>query len=285
MNTAEGRHDTMKYAAQMRVWLGILTLASLSLAGCASIGAANDGNNGLSNNEQYADYSIDDLDSYGTWITLPPYGSVWRPNVTADWAPFYYGHWDYTPPNWTWVSYEPFGWIVYHYGNWYYAPGYGWVWIPGNGQWSPARVEWATYDDFVCWAPLPPGGVILPRPWERYENVDIWSVVPARHFTDDDVGIHRLDRSFILPREQQSRIVSRVPDPRMIERSSGRPVPRINIPREPVRVGRQQMHRMHVPPPDQQRVDRHKAEVEQHVTRSTGNQRAAGNQRNTGSHR
>jgi hypothetical protein len=269
----------MKLMTRTGKYIGIFALASLSLSGCGTNGATREMKASAPASEQSSYNGIDDLDSYGTWITLPPYGSVWRPNVTADWAPFNFGHWDYTPPNWTWVSYEPFGWIVYHYGNWFYASGYGWVWIPANGQWSPARVEWATYDDFVCWTPLPPQGVTLPRPWERYENVDLWSVVHAKDFTADNVGALRLERLVVRPQEQQPRVVNRVPDPKMIERYSGRSVPSVKISREPVKVGTQQLHRMHVSPADQQRADQHKPEVESHVTRTTGSQRSTGSHR------
>ena len=270
----------MMNIGRIKSWACLLALTTaMFLAGCASSGSTGGTNTAVSNSDQSADYRIDDLDNYGTWIALPPYGTVWKPNVTADWEPFYYGHWDYTAPNWTWVSYEPFGWVVYHYGNWYYGPGYGWVWIPGGGAWSPARVEWATYDDFVCWAPLPPRGVALPSPWERYENVDMWNVVRAKDFAADNVGSYRVDRLSVRPQEQPPRIVHRLPDPKSIERYSGRPIPTVNIPREPVKVGKQQLHRMRMPPTDQQRADQHKGEVEKHVTKSTGEQRTAGNRR------
>ncbi len=218
-------------------------------------------------------YGIDDLDAYGMWITLPPYGSAWRPNVSVGWAPYYYGHWDYTPPNWTWVSYEPFGWIVYHYGNWLYTPGYNWVWIPGNGPWSPARVEWMTYEDVAGWAPLPPRGVVLPPPWERFENINVWNVVRAGDFTRDDVGEYSMRGELAMPREPHAQVGNRVPDPRVIERYSGRPVPTVRIDRDPVKVGKQQLHKMRTPPADQQRAEQHKGEVEKHVTRSTGSHR------------
>ncbi len=280
----------MKYLAQIGVWLGVLALAGSLFIGCAASDTAQQ-SNAAAVNQASSGYNIDDLDQYGMWITVPPYGEVWRPNVTADWRPFTFGHWDYTPPNWTWVSYEPFGWIVYHYGNWFYAPGYGWLWMPGNGPWSPARVEWMTYDDFVCWAPLPPQGIIYPEPWERYDNEDVWNVVRARDFTSDNVGELSMGSARARPQEQHAQTARRTPDPGAIERYSGRPVPRVNIPREPVKVGKQQLHRMQPPQDDQQRAAKYRPQVEQHVTKNntppqnTAPPKNTGNERNTGNRR
>ncbi len=99
-----------------------------------------------------------DLDLYGRWVWVPPYGWVWVPRtyVAATWRPYLYGHWVfYADIGWVWVSYEPWGWVPYHYGRWTYLPGHGWVWIPGSrfrGGW----VAWHTHDGVVAWAPLGP---------------------------------------------------------------------------------------------------------------------------------
>ena len=81
-------------------------------------------------------YNLNDLNNYGDWIYLSPYGEVWQPFVVSDWMPFQDGHWAYSDNAWTWISYEPFGWIVCHYGYWYDDSFYGWVWIPSNSPWS-----------------------------------------------------------------------------------------------------------------------------------------------------
>ncbi len=250
-------------------------IAFFSLFGCTSAGNASReaADSSAAASGQYTDYSTDELDSYGEWINLPPYGTVWKPNVTTDWTPFYYGHWDYTGPDWTWVSYEPFGWIVYHYGNWFYTPDYGWVWVPDNAPWSPAVVEWMYYDDFVCWAPLPPRGIAWPRPWERFENrVDVWTVVRARDFMSENLGAHRLESSPARP-DGNVRIVNRFPDPNMIEQRTGQPVRTVRMDRVPVRVGKQQLNRLQLGQPDQQRVERYRPQVESRVQRRTGRHR------------
>ena len=41
----------------------------------------------------------EDLDAYGTWRNIPPYGMVWVPSsVVAGWAPYQYGHWAWVEP-------------------------------------------------------------------------------------------------------------------------------------------------------------------------------------------
>ncbi len=248
-------------------WLGIFAIASLVFSGCVPAGAQHV--------VVVSDYNIDELSSYGEWVSIQPYGRAWKPNVDRDWAPFYYGHWDYSEANWTWISYEPFGWIVYHYGNWAYTPEYGWVWIPADGDWSPATVEWMFYDDYVCWAPLPPAGVVWPRPWERYGGgIEVWSVVHAKDFVSGNVGEHRVAGVLVRPDEQRVQIINRFPDPKMIERYAGRPVPSVKIERQSVRVGTQQLHKMRVPESDQQQVEKYRPQVERRVTRrSSGEHR------------
>jgi hypothetical protein len=88
-----------------------------------------------------------DLDAYGSWQTIPPYGPVWVPaSVPPGWAPYRYGHWVYISPwGWTWVDDAPWGFAPFHYGRWVYA-GYGWGWVPGpyyvRPWYAPAMVGW-----------------------------------------------------------------------------------------------------------------------------------------------
>jgi uncharacterized membrane protein YgcG len=99
----------------------------------------------------YSDY---DLDTNGSWIYASSYGSwCWRPNVGADWRPYFNGVWYHSPGGFlTWVSYEPWGWVPYHYGRWAFDPGYGWVWIPGTGY-APAWVYWMYGPSYIGWIP------------------------------------------------------------------------------------------------------------------------------------
>jgi hypothetical protein len=102
-------------------------------------------------------FFYDSLAPYGNWIQRPSYGWVWTPReVSASWRPYQAGHWVWSDEGWTWLSDEPYGWATYHYGRWYQDPEIGWAWVPGN-DWAPAWVSWQEGNDYVGWAPLPPG--------------------------------------------------------------------------------------------------------------------------------
>ena len=88
----------------------------------------------------------EDLDDYGTWSEVPPYGRVWVPAVGPGWAPYHYGHWVWIDPwGWTWVDDAPWGFAPFHYGRWAYINSY-WGWVPGpiyaRPFWAPALVAW-----------------------------------------------------------------------------------------------------------------------------------------------
>ena len=89
-----------------------------------------------------------DLDNYGTWQTVAPYGPIWVPSsVPVGWAPYRYGHWVWVAPwGWTWVDDAPWGFAPFHYGRWVNTGGY-WGWAPGPYRawspcYSPALVAW-----------------------------------------------------------------------------------------------------------------------------------------------
>jgi len=124
-------------------------------------------------------YGAEDLDQYGTWQDVAPYGPVWRPTaVGADWAPYQSGQWAWEDwYGWTWVSYDPWGWAPYHYGRWFNQPGFGWCWYPGlrgfRSYWSPALVGFFGFGGGgfgvgfgfgnIGWVPLAPFEVF--HPW------------------------------------------------------------------------------------------------------------------------
>lgn len=122
---------------------------------------------------KYVDRSIPgayDLDAYGGWVNVAPYGHVWRPRVAVGWAPYRAGRWawvDYY--GWSWVSDDPWGWAPYHYGRWFNSPGVGWCWWPGGRMrhyYSPAVVGFVGFNigsvgvgigfGNVGWVPLAP---------------------------------------------------------------------------------------------------------------------------------
>ena len=88
----------------------------------------------------------EDLDDYGTWREIPPYGPMWVPAVAPGWAPYHYGHWVWISPwGWTWVDDAPWGFAPFHYGRWVYYNSY-WGWVPGpvyaRPFYAPALVAW-----------------------------------------------------------------------------------------------------------------------------------------------
>jgi FecR protein len=86
----------------------------------------------------------EDLAQYGGWQATPQYGTVWYPQVAADWVPYRDGHWAYVAPwGWTWVDNAPWGFAPFHYGRWVQAGG-RWGWAPvyaAPGYVAPAFVE------------------------------------------------------------------------------------------------------------------------------------------------
>ncbi|HKF43069.1 MAG TPA: DUF6600 domain-containing protein [Thermoanaerobaculia bacterium] len=111
--------------------------------------------------DQYA-ADVSSLDGYGDWEYDSAYGgNVWSPRVDADWTPYSYGSWYYTPVGLTWWSYDPWGWYPFHYGNWFYARS-RWCWAPGYAY-SPAWVYWSYSPGYVGWCPV--GYYSYGSPW------------------------------------------------------------------------------------------------------------------------
>jgi hypothetical protein len=121
----------------------------------------------------------EDLDTYGVWRNVPPYGWVWSPaSVPVGWAPYREGHWAWVEPwGWTWIDDEPWGFAPFHYGRWAFVAG-GWAWAPGRLDvavrpvYAPALVAFVGGPRFslsvgvgggmAAWFPLGPGEVYRP---------------------------------------------------------------------------------------------------------------------------
>jgi hypothetical protein len=132
-----------------------------------------------------------DLDGYGHWVFVPPYGWVWQPYQDAGWAPYRAGRWVWEPYwGWTWVSYEPWGWAPYHYGRWFYS-GSGWVWYPGavtaayRPYWGPAFVTFIGFghsSGFAFgfgnfgWVPVGPHDYYYPWYGRGFRNVNVVNI-------------------------------------------------------------------------------------------------------------
>ena len=104
--------------------------------------------------EELSDYE-GELEEYGDWTYLAPYGNVWVPGgIDDDWRPYYNGRWTWLPlSGWTWWPYDPWGWSTFHYGRWHWGLDIGWYWIPMN-MWGPGWVNWWWDDYYFGWAPL-----------------------------------------------------------------------------------------------------------------------------------
>ena len=253
------RAYTMKEAL-----LAFLVIAGFTVPGCMLPGTYRERTVAVRPVPPLDEYNIAELNADGEWLTIAPYGRVWRPYVVAGWQPYSYGHWAYTDEGWVWDSYEPFGWIVYHYGSWYLSPEAGWVWIPGHGAWSPARVQWAQYGGNVCWTPIAPRGVTVPRPWEQGAS-SVWTAVREEDFTRDNVGERRLGRADIGIGDRRDRVLQRAPEPQDIEKRTNQRVQSVKVSREPVTVGKGQFHKMRVPAADAQRTEKYRKKVEKEV--------------------
>lgn len=232
---------------KLSVFLSVLTI-SLLTSGCASSSSQTEMNQTAPNG-----YNVDDLNNYGDWVRVPTYGDAWRPSVVEDWMPYENGYWTYSDAGWTWISYEPFGWIVYHYGYWYNDPNYGWVWIPSDNNWAPARVDWINYGDFVGWAPMPPPGIVYASPWEA-RGKKYWEVVRRQDFDKDNMGDFRV-KNPVRNMEGGRGVITRPPEKTDIQTATGRNINQIKLPRETVVVQKREVERMKLPPPDQHRVE------------------------------
>lgn len=124
--------------------------------------------------EELEDFEYE-LDHYGHWSYLSPYGYVWVPGgIDPYWRPYYHGQWVWLSLcGWTWLPYEPWGWVTFHFGRWHWAAGIGWYWIPRT-VWAPAWVSWYWGYDYIGWVPLSyynrPGVIINNVFYDRYEG-------------------------------------------------------------------------------------------------------------------
>jgi hypothetical protein len=261
-------YNKMKLARQFIIQIiatGLAILFTYCFWGCASTGTQQTDNSATVQDTVNNEYNIEDLNTYGEWVYLDRFGRVWRPSVIDTWQPFYYGDWLYTTDGWAWDSYEPYGWIVYHYGNWYYDPVNRWVWIPGH-QWSPARVRWITYGDYIGWAPIPPQGIFWRDPWLD-SDYPVWNVVVITDFTRERVGQYRIKHPRQRDERDARRNMNEPPNLKLIEERTHQPVRVVRVKREPVSTGNRQIHKMRLPDQENKRIQQHKPQVEREVLR------------------
>jgi len=199
-----------------------------------------------------------DLEFYGRWRHVHAYGWVWQPFVEIGWRPFQYGHWVWTEFGWMWASYEPFGWATYHYGYWDYDFRLGWIWIP-DYEWSPCRVQWVFYDDYVCWAPMAPRGVYFGYPWSS-TRFNVWISVPVYHFTDVNVGRHRV-KPPRFKSDYGAKTVYRAPERDLVERYEGRKIREMPVEFKRAEKDGRELRRVVLPREQERVVERYRRET------------------------
>lgn len=129
-------------------------------------------------------FFYDNLSAYGSWMSYPRYGYVFRPRVERSFHPYRTrGHWVWSDDyGWIWVSGYSWGWACFHYGRWHYDPYYGWLWIP-DYSWAPAWVAWRGGGDYYGWAPLD-AGINISISFGSYSPPnDYWCFAPRQYIT------------------------------------------------------------------------------------------------------
>ncbi len=141
-----------------------------------------------------------------TGSNLNPYGYVWIPrHMGYRWRPYSDGHWVWTDYGWTWIADQEWGDIPFHYGRWGWDNEIGWFWVPGT-VWGPAWVTWRSNDQYMGWAPLPPGVEFSAGMNFNSLSIDIplnfWVFIQGPHFQDRDLN------PYVLPFERNQTIVN-----------------------------------------------------------------------------
>ncbi|MFQ5510604.1 MAG: DUF6600 domain-containing protein [Candidatus Krumholzibacteriia bacterium] len=217
----------------------------------------------------YTEGEFGELTDYGRWIHTAPFGWVWQPYSEEDWQPFYDGHWVWSQWGWTWVSYEPYGWAVYHYGNWVFDPIWAWIWIPAY-EWYPTRVQWIVYDDYICWAPMPPPGYLIGDPWASPID-DLWIIVEPGYFTHSHVGRYTKRRyRWKTTSSSITQVIRNAPNVGYLTRRTGKTVPRVDIEIRKYKIGSKEIKKMKLPPEHRKKLERYKARTRKRIEKREG---------------
>lgn len=262
--------NSMRWFSKMGRALSLM--ATVGLFGSAGCTAYSGTSGGYSSAEVGFSATYSDLNPYGRWVVSARFGQVWCPQGGFGWSPYADGYWAWTDQGWYWHSYEPYGWLVYHYGNWYNDDQFGWCWVPGE-SWSPATVRWIVYDDYVCWAPIPPRGVRLPEPWIK-TNTRYWNVVRSRDFATGNISRVQVEITASKP-FNPGKVMRHSPDIRVINKQVERPIARVKVDREPMKMGSRTFYKSTVYGGPPQRVERVKEEPQrkQEVQKKRDNKR------------
>lgn len=155
---------------------------------------------GTSSGESHKSISFNELfgvkDAHAVDVNFGAF-FVWKPapnlavGVVAGepvaYTPYTNGQWINSSNGWYFRAATAPEEITHHYGRWVYSPAMGWIWVPGR-VWAPAWVDWREHEEYIAWAPVPPGFYIVnnylvapPVYEERYV------IVEKRYFIEPEV--------------------------------------------------------------------------------------------------
>lgn len=186
---------------------------------------------------------FDDLNSYGSWYQLDPFGMVWRPIVVASWQPLQNGYWVWTTYGWMWVTNDPWGWATYHYGYWVNDFTLGWVWIPGY-TWSPCQADWFTMGDYIGWAPMPPPGHPWRDPWSGGQD---WTIVKAGKFRNEHVAQYHVPPTKFKEAYKERLVTRSEPGSEYIQKTTHESLKPVDVNLVKVRYGNRDITRVVFP--------------------------------------
>ncbi len=178
---------------------------------------------------------------------------VWRPinelaatmineNENKEYVPYNDGQWVYTDQGWYFKANTPQEDLTSHYGRWALDPNLGWVWLPGK-VWAPAWVEWRENEDYIAWAPVPPGVYIQ----NDVVNVTIlnenrYTIVEKKQFIEPSVYKYRYqyveNKNKIMIKEmiktdgviiKNKTVINKGPEVSVIEKKSGKKIEQVKI--------------------------------------------------------
>lgn len=177
---------------------------------------------------------------------------VWRPSpelaVTvsagepAVYTPYNNGQWLNTDAGWYFAAATPQEDLTCHYGRWILDPVLGWVWVPGR-VWSPSWVEWRENDDYIAWAPVPPGIYIRDNAVSiMILNENRYTIVEKRHFIEPSVYKYKYhyveNKNKIMIKEmiktdgvmiKNKTVINKGPEVYAIEKSTGKKIEQVKI--------------------------------------------------------
>ncbi len=178
---------------------------------------------------------------------------VWRPanelaatmineNENKEYVPYNDGQWLNTDQGWYFKANTPEEDMTCHYGRWTQDPNLGYVWLPGK-VWAPAWVDWRENEDYVAWAPVPPGTYIQNDAITQTTlNENRFTIVEKKHFIEPSVYKYRYqyveNKNKIMIKEMIKRdgviiknktVINKGPEVSVIEKSAGKKIEQVKI--------------------------------------------------------